>query len=172
MRENNKIKELKGYSSKDIEKMKSYNEYLNNLKLTVPSGEYEGYSILFNLSFIDAGNAFEASNKAYEGVSIGNTIQLGNEKTHRNLNFQTKYNEDGSTTTVGGVTGNNKTIVMNNAEDTKMNRIHEIFHTFGFSHPKGTGGMQGIMQYPTSKPSKLDALELSTTSFLPTIKKK
>ena len=49
--------------------------------------------------------------------------------------------------------------------------VHEIFHTFGFSHPKGLGGSQGIMKYPPSKPTKADALELSTTKFLPSIKK-
>ena len=99
-------------------------------------------------------------------------MQLGNEKTHRNLDFQTKYNDDGSTSTVGGATVDNKTIVMNKTGDTKINRIHEIFHTLGFSHPKGSGGKQGIMKYPPNKPSKLDALELSTILFLPTIKKK
>ena len=175
-RDNNIINVFKGYSSKDIEKMNSYNEYLNNLKLIVPDGEYKGYSILFDLSFFDAGNVLEASIKAsgdiYEGNSIGNTMQLGNEKTHRNLDFQTKYNDDGSTSTVGGATVDNKTIVMNKTGDTKMNRIHEIFHTLGFSHPKGSGGKQGIMKYPPNKPSKLDALELSTILFLPTIKKK
>ena len=175
-RDNNIINVFKGYSSKDIEKMNSYNEYLNNLKLIVPAGEYKGYSILFDLSFFDAGDALEASIEAsedmYEGISIGNIMQLGNEKTHKNLNFQTKYNDDGSTSTVGGTTVKNKTIVMNKPGDTKMNRIHEIFHTLGFSHPKGSGGKQGIMKYPPNKPSKLDALELSTILFLPTIKKK
>ena len=175
-RDNNIINVFKGYSSKDIEKMNSYNEYLNNLKLIVPAGEYEGYSIMFDLSFFDAGDALEASIEAsedmYEGISIGNIMQLGNEKTHKNLNFQTKYNDDGSTSTVGGTTVKKKTIVMNKPEDTKMNRIHEIFHTLGFTHPEGSGGKQGIMKYPPNKPSKLDALELSTILFLPTIKKK
>ena len=173
--ENGKIKELKGFSKKDIEKMNGYNEYLNNLNLKVSSGEYEGYSVLFELSFIDAGDILKAGSMAaedlYQGEPIGNTIQLGSEITHRNLHFETKYNEDGTTSTVGGVTSKNKMIIMNVAKDSKMNRIHEIFHTFGFEHPKGTGGVQGIMKYPPSKPSKLDAQELSTTKFLPTIKK-
>ena len=51
-----------------------------------------------------------------------------------------------------------------------MNRIHEIFHTFDFSHPKGSGGSQGIMKYSPSNLTKKDALELSNTDFLPTIK--
>lgn len=97
--------------------------------------------------------------------------KYNSEKTHKHLNFQTKYNEDGSTSTVGGVTAENKAIVMNITKDSKMNRIHEIFHTFGFQHPKGLGGSQGIMKYPPSEPTKADALELSTTKFLPSIKK-
>ena len=48
-RDNNIINVFKGYSSKDIEKLNSYNEYLNNIKLIVPAGEYKGYSILFDL---------------------------------------------------------------------------------------------------------------------------
>lgn len=97
-------------------------------------------------------------------------MQLGNKDVNRNVNFGITYNEDGTTSTVGGVTDKNKYILMNEPEDSKMNRIHEIFHTFGFSHPKGSGGKQGIMKYPPSKPSKKDALELSTIEFLPTIK--
>ena len=46
-----------------------------------------------------------------------------------------------------------------------MNRIHEIFHTFDFSHPKGSGGSQGIMKSPPSNLIKKDALELSNTDF-------
>ena len=87
--DNNIINVFKGYSSKDIEKMNSYNEYLNNLKLIVPAGEYKGYSILFDLSFFDAGNVLEASIKAsediYEGNSIGNTMRLGNEIIYKRL---------------------------------------------------------------------------------------
>ena len=170
------IKELKGYTSKDIQNMNKYNDYLNGLNLIIPSGEYKGYKVLFDLSFSDGGMTYQAEIAAeadvYEGQHIGNTIQKGNQYTNRTLNFQSVELEDGSTSRVGGVTDNNKNIVMNVDEDTKRNRIHEIFHTFGFSHPKGSGGTQGIMTYPPSKPSSKDALELMTTPFLPTIKKK
>lgn len=170
-----KQKELKGYTAKDIENMNKYNDYLNKLNLKVPSGEYEGYSVSFDLTFIDGGQSWEADSKAvedtYEGHPIGNTIRLGDERTNPNLHFEEKENSDGTTRAVGGVTDNNKTIVMNKSKDVRMNRIHEIFHTFGFSHPKGSGGSQGIMKYPPSNPTKEDALELSNTDFLPTIKK-
>ena len=46
-----------------------------------------------------------------------------------------------------------------------MNRIHEIFHTFDFSHPKGSGNSQDIMKYPPCNLTKKDALELSNTDF-------
>ena len=128
------------------------------------------------MSFSDGGMTYQAEFAAeadvYEGQHKGNTIQKGNQYTNRTLNFQSVELEDGSTSRVGGVTDNNKNIVINVDEDTKRNRIHEIFHTFGFSHPKGSGGPQGIMTYPPSKPSSKDALELMTTPFLPTIKKK
>ena len=93
------------------------------------------------MSFSDGGMTYQAEFAAeadvYEGQHIGNTIQKGNQYTNRTLNFQPVELEDGSTSRVGGVTDNNKNIVMNVDEDTKRNRIHEIFHIFGFSHPKG-----------------------------------
>lgn len=46
-----------------------------------------------------------------------------------------------------------------------MNRVHEIFHTFGFSHPKG-GGAQGIMNYPPKDLSKKDVNEVANSKFL------
>ena len=50
--EHGKIKELKPYSVKDIDEMNSYDEFLNNLNLTVPSGEYEGLRYYLNLCFL------------------------------------------------------------------------------------------------------------------------
>lgn len=52
-----------------------------------------------------------------------------------------------------------------------MNRVHEIFHTFGFTHPKGIGGKEGIMQYPPQKPNQNDADQLINNDFLPTSNK-
>lgn len=39
---------------------------------------------------------------------------------------------------------------MNVNFDTEKNRLHEIFHTFGFEHPKMKGSSSGIMCYPES----------------------
>ena len=52
---------------------------------------------------------------------------------------------------------------------TQMNRLHEIFHTIGLTHPKREGGNQGIMKYPPQRPTKKDALELINIEYLPTI---
>ena len=65
-----------------------------------------------------------------------------------------------------------KNVYMNIDYDNKMNRIHEIFHTLGFSHPKGKGGKQGIMHYPPQRPNNKDANEISQSKFLPFIKKR
>ena len=122
--------------------------------------------------FFDGGNIGEASAMAagdnYNGYPIGNTVQLADENMYSHLKFNIQYNSDGSTKRRGGVTQDFKSIVMNRPLDTKMNRLHEIFHTLGFTHPEG-GGKQGIMKYPPKKPTKKDALEISNSKFLPSI---
>ena len=169
-----KIKELEGYSTKDIERMNKYNDYLNDLDLKISEGEYKGYAVKFDLQFIEGGSSLDsyisAQKDNYEEYCIGNTIQKGNQYTHKNVGFESVDLPDGMTKMVGGVTDIDKAaIVMNAAADNKMNRIHEIFHTFGFSHPKGIGGKQGIMKYTPSKPSKDDANELLSVPNLKTI---
>ena len=52
---------------------------------------------------------------------------------------------------------------------TQMNRLHEILHTIGLTHPKREGENQGIMKYPPQRPTKKDALELINIEYLPTI---
>lgn len=75
------------------------------------------------MSFSDGGMTYQAEITAeagvYEGQHIGNTVQKGNQYTNGTLNFQSVELEDGSTSRVGGVTDNNKNIVMNVDEDTK-----------------------------------------------------
>ncbi len=171
---NGEIKQLSGYTAKDISIMNGYNEYLNNLGLVVNSGEYEGYKISFELSFIEGGSAIDASNIAdgdtFEGISIGNTIQRSSSEVNPRVGFNEKIGDDWSVSYAGGVTWKNSTILMNVHGDGKMNRLHEVFHTFGFSHPVG-GSKHGIMKYPPRNPNKKDALELATTTFLKTLYK-
>ena len=177
---NGEIRTLNGYTDNDIQQMNLYNEYLNDLNLKVSSGEYEGYKITFDLQFKDGGSTLSSGmardNDFYEGHSIGNSIQKGTHESNPQLKrFKIKENEDGTTSVVGGRTFEKKNIIMNvgyDNTDTKMNRLHEIFHTLGFNHPEGEGGSQGIMRYPPQRPTTDDALELSRSLFLPIIQKK
>jgi hypothetical protein len=120
-------------------------------------GEYKGYSINFDLDFRDGGtveqNEQSAQNEIQDGNSIGNSLTKGNSNVYSKFDSKEIDNGDGkvSTSTVGGVTVGNQDIMMNSSQDTKMNRVHEIFHTLGFSHPKGKGGSGGIMKYPPEK---------------------
>lgn len=130
------------------------------------------------MQFKDGGSATESKDKANnekrDDIPIGNS--LIKENSTQNLRFVTteKEADDGtvSTRTVGGTTEKNKYITMNTSEDNKMNRIHEIFHTLGLNHPSGTGGSQGIMQYPPAKPTQQDINTVANGSFLPIIKLK
>ncbi len=172
-----KTKQFGGYSEKQIGKMQeSTNKYLNNLGMSVSDGEYKGYSINFDLEFRDGGTVEQSENSAQsemqDGHSVGNSFTRGNSSVYSRFASKEIDNNDGtvSTSTVGGITIGNKGIMMNSSQDTKMNRIHEIFHTFGFSHPKGTGGSEGIMKYPPEKPNQSDANQLGNDSFLPAVK--
>ena len=174
-----KTKFCGGYPKKQIEKMQSgINAYLNNLKLSVSEGEYKGYTVNFDLDFKNGGTVEQsetsAKNEMQEGYSIGNSFTKGNSNIYSPFSSKEIDNGDGtvSTSTVGGITVSNKDVMMNSSQDTKMNRIHEIFHTLGFSHPKGKGGSGGIMKYPPEKPNQNDANQLGNSSFLPEIKVK
>lgn len=90
-------------------------------------------------------------------------------KTHPNLQFEEKDDRFGNVSVVGAVTQDKKNICINVNYDTKMNRIHEIFHTFGFEHPKKVGGKGGIMNYPPQNPSIKDAEKIAKSKFLQTI---
>ncbi|OXA82894.1 hypothetical protein B0A56_03310 [Flavobacterium columnare NBRC 100251 = ATCC 23463] len=171
-----KMKTLDGYSAKEVASMqKDYNKYLNDLGMSVSDGEYKGYSIKYDLQFKEGGtieaSEASASKEMQDGYSIGNSFSRGNENTYSRFKTKETDNGDGttSTSTVGGVTADNQNILMNTSEDTKMNRIHEIFHTFGFGHPKGTGGNNGIMKYPPEKPNQTDANNIGNGSFLPKV---
>ena len=171
------IQTLSGYSSNDINDMNNYNEYLNGLNLIIPSGDYEGYNLKFDLTFIDGGTTetIQAISDNYEGHNIGNSISKGTSQIYRNIGFEQVERPDGTTSIVGGVTQENRNIVMNvgySGLDTKSNRIHEIFHTFGLSHPKGYSVSDGVMNYPPQKPSNNDALNVMNSSILPAINKK
>lgn len=58
---------------------------------------------------------------------------------------------------------------MNTKQDSKLNRIHEIFHTLGLSDNFRTGVTGGIMAYPPEKPSQANIDALINGTFLPKI---
>ena len=145
------------------------NEYLNNLGLKVTTGDYANFNVNFDLSFFefDQSKANEPqSNSTYNGNDIGNTFMKWDE-TYKN--FYSQELPSGENATVGGITSNNTDIIMNIAHDTFMNRLHEIFHTLGLSHPKKKGAKKGIMAYPPNAPTTDDINDLINSNFLPII---
>jgi len=168
---------VNGYSSEQVSSMnKDVNNYLNNLNSKVSEGDYSGYTIKYDLKFKEGGDLSNTEKLAKEekqyGLPIGNSIRNGDSESDP-VYFKKTENSDGSYSFNGGVTEDRKNVIMNTDEgDNLMNRIHEIFHTFGFSHPKGTGGSEGIMKYPPTKPSQKEVNAISTNPFLPSIEKK
>lgn len=174
-----KTRQQSGYSADDISKMQTgYNKYLNGLGMSVSEGDYKGYTVKFDLQFKDGGSASDSRDKAdgekKDGISVGNSLIKQNSTQNPRFATTEKEADDGTTTTrtVGGTTESNKYVTMNNREDSKMNRIHEIFHTLGLSHPRGTGGSAGIMQYPPEKPNQNDVNAVANGAFLPVVKVK
>ncbi|NLN24828.1 MAG: hypothetical protein GX163_04085 [Bacteroidetes bacterium] len=161
---------IKGYTPKQIAKMEQRtNKWLNKQNLSVTEGDYDGYSIQFDLSFKEGGNTMDieikANNENFEGHSIGNSMQKGNSNSDPQ-NFS--LNADGDP--VGGVTQNNKYVMMNTEHDNQSNQIHEFGHTLGLDHPEG-GAKDGLMRYPPSKISQEEANKLGNSDFLPAIQK-
>ncbi|WP_442787958.1 DUF6443 domain-containing protein [Flavobacterium suncheonense] len=177
--QNGKIKEINGYSSKEIASMqKDYNKYLNGLGMNVSEGEYSGYSVKFDLQFKEGGTVEaskeSAKNTSEEGYSIGNSISVGNAESYSKFKSTETENADGtiSTSVTGGTTFDKKDILMNSSQDGKMNRIHEIFHTLGLSHPKNNTENNGVMKYPPEKPNQNDINKVGNGSFLPIVNSK
>lgn len=99
-----------------------------------------------------------------DGINIGNIIKrAGEEAVPRRFGFKNKEKADGSFTVVGELTYENFYIIMNSPYDNKMNRIHEISHTFGLKD----GAIKGIMNYPPKTPDNNDAKKIMDAKFLP-----
>lgn len=159
---------IPGYTKKEISGMNDkINRYLNDLGMSVSEGEYAGYLIQFDLKFVEGGNQIETKNLAdndfYENMHIGNTFSRW-DSTFKP--FIPQQNEDGTFSTVGGITANNTDIIMNVEYDSLKNRIHEIFHSFGFRDFKNGEKGYGIMNYPPLKPNQRDANNLIYSSIL------
>jgi RHS repeat-associated protein len=171
-----RAKTFDGYSSKDIAKMqKDVNGYLNKDSKSniVTEGEHKGYTVLYDLQFKEGGTVEQAKELASKdkinGDSVGNSIERSSSSvTPYFATKESKPDANGNveTSTVGGNTVENKNVTMNSSQDNLLNRIHEFFHTFGFSHPKA-GGNQGIMNYPPQDVSKKDVNKIANDNFLP-----
>ena len=68
------------------------------------SGDYKGYKLIFNLTFIDGGatEILKASSDNYEGYNIGNSIAKGTSQIYRNVGFEKVERSDGTTYVIGG----------------------------------------------------------------------
>lgn len=154
---------------------KDYNNYLNGIGASVNEGEYSGYTVKFDLQFKKGGSVGVSEQSAKNDMVDENSIGNSFSKLDPTLKmFETKEinNGDGttSTSTVGGVTSGKKDVTLNKNTDTKMNRIHEIFHTLGLKDfPKDK---TGIMNYPPEKPNQKDINLIGNGSFLPIVKVK
>ncbi|QQS31541.1 MAG: RHS repeat-associated core domain-containing protein [Sphingobacteriales bacterium] len=158
------------YTSEQVTSMQSdINSTLNGLGLSVSEGQYEGFSVQFDLQFKEGGHSFELSSKAineqFEGVPIGNTFQRGNEQTHPNL--FTERENGGVIKVTGGVTQDHKLILMNEKYDSERNQIHEIFHTLFFDNDDAK---KGIGSYSRNDlPNQSDINKLINNKALPKI---
>ena len=156
------------YSPESVSQMNAtVSRDLNKLGLKVSKGEYKGYSISFDLTFIAGGTQAEttksAGNDYYNNVHIGNSIYRTDETDPR---FVPKEDSEG-TRTYGGICDFGNTIMMNVKYDTAQNRLHEIFHTFGFEDFGKTERGDGIMHYPPQTPNQKDANKLVNNGVLP-----
>lgn len=165
-----KIKYQKQYSEKDRAKMEeSINDFLNKLNSKVAEGEYKGYTIKYNLQFKLSGTNTDAKNDAakefLQGVNIGNIMSKGNEFLEPRFAIKEKESPDKpdylQTVNTGGITYGKNQIVMNPGDDSRLNRIHEIFHTLSLKD-----GGNGIMGYPPSKPNNSDISNLINSLIL------
>jgi hypothetical protein len=159
------------YSSKDVKNMnEGINKTLNSLEHTVSEGDYAGYKVQFDLEFREGGASYETRGKAtdtYEGIPIANTFAKASDGEVSRFKTKVIDNGDGtqSRQAVGGLTQENKHILMNVNKDTKRNKIHEIFHTLFFDNDNAS---KGIGSYKTTDlPNQDDINRLINNQQLP-----
>ncbi len=109
-----------------------------------------------------------AGAEQFEGYSIGNSLERGNEDSHRNV-FKVRIDQEGTMLETGGVTERKKSIMMNSKHDNSINRIHEVGHTLGLDDNIRTGNTGGLMEYPPERMTRKEANQLGNGSFLPKV---
>jgi len=151
-----------GYSKNDIVAMNKMILDFNEHGYVINAGDYKGYSLKFDMTFIDGGNYNESSLKASMDyyptdkghIGIGNVIQRNYDSNDSRLSPK----NDGDY--VGGITAAHNLIIMNAGEDcngdkldNRTTRMHELFHTLGFDDMPGS---KGIMDYSTLRINQED----------------
>lgn len=145
---------------------------LNGLGLTVQEGTYQGYDIIFDLTFEKTDGRGTAAlelekAKADRGINANIIYRAKgyiDPKKRKDI-FATKY-EDGIPKTVAGVAAGKYQIVMNVRFDFVMYLLHEIFHTLGLEDIKNADNGKGIMVYPPQNPNDEDMIELMNNTIL------
>jgi RHS repeat-associated protein len=161
--------DIRTYTSDEITSMQNnINNILNSAGYTVTDGQYAGYAVQFDLQFKEGGDPAnmitQAENEKYGNIPIGNTFEKGNQQTHKKI-FTPQLNGD----VTGGVTHDNKRILMNELYDNNRNQIHEIFHTLFFNQD---GASNGIGSYTKSDmPNQNDINILINNTTLQKVKK-
>lgn len=165
------LQEIPGYNDQAIKEMRNFSEMLNGLGLTVQEGTYQGYDIIFDLTFEKTdgrGTAALELEKAKADRGINANVIYRDKEYYDEFGedlFATKY-EDGKLKTVGGVTAGKYQIVMNVRFDFVMYLLHEIFHTLGLEDIKDADNGKGIMAYPPQNPNDEDMIELMNNTIL------
>ena len=151
-----------GYSPQDIKSMNKMISNLNKEGYVISSGACKGFSLQFDMQFVDGGDFMNCSQKATSDyyntdngdINIGNVIQRNYETDDVDLSPKL----DGSQ--VGGYTKPYNLIMMNASSDcngdnldNNTNRLHELFHTLGFDDMPGS---KGIMDYSTLRINQKD----------------
>jgi hypothetical protein len=161
------------YSTKQIERMNTdINGALNGKGYSVSEGSYKGYAVKFDLQFKEGGNQFAMEAKLgadkIEGNSISNTLQQSNDRQFSR--FKETDNGDGTVSVGGGFAVDHKQIVMNSPQDTKHNKIHEIFHTLFFDNDNAKDGI-GSYKDP-QMPDQNDINTMINNSAMPKVEVK
>ena len=135
----------------EVDRMnETINECLNSENYQVKFNG-ESYQVIFNLRFFEGGNEYEskvaAENDYYESIPIGNTMNIMDYNMLSHFSKQYLNPQDVPTSSLGGMTENNKNIYMSPSSNYLRNRIHEIFHTLFFDRddaPSGIGSYQSL----------------------------
>jgi len=146
---------LNGYSLSGIENLnKEVNAALNAAGMTISEGEFEGYSVSFDLQFFDGGTVDNAKKLAQNDMFVydGQSYNIGNSYSRWDQTepkFRENNNGDKSKV-VGGYVESNQFLTINKNKEgsirTNKTILHEIMHTFGRKdYPIN---VKGIMNYP------------------------